>query len=195
MPPRSFSEDGAFGAGSSDQLTGDKPIDDSGMTPFSGIDTASAGGHDPFQATGRGGGWSVTGVNGFPGTAARFFSEGGAIDEGDPNATDPQGSGLGNSLQASINAALGVVDNVLSYGRKLHGLGGGDDDEGAIKGTQTAGRMPSVPGTPSDSGVRPVQPAPGALPPTSNPFGKRADASQDSPPEEGAIPTDEEETA
>lgn len=55
------------------------------------------------------------------------FSQGGAIDDsegGDPNATDPQGSMMGNQLQQSINQALMTVNNTLSYGRKLHGIGG-----------------------------------------------------------------------
>lgn len=103
----------------------------------------------------------------------RNYDEGGAIDdtEGDPNATDPQGSAMGNSIQQSINAALQAVNDTLSYGRQLHGLGGGGDNEGAI---QTADRMPTVPGSQSNSGQPPVRPQPGPLPPTSNPFGKRA---------------------
>jgi hypothetical protein len=118
-------------------------------------------------------------VNGF------MFADGGAIpdDNGD-------GSSQMNGLQASINAALSTVDNVLSYGRKLHGLSGGnEEDDGAIKNTQVAGRMPTVPGNSSDSGRAPIQPAPGPLPPTNNPFGKRADAGDD---QGGAIDTDEE---
>lgn len=60
---------------------------------------------------------------------ASSFAEGGAIDEGDPNATDPQGSAMGNSLQNSINQALASVGNTLSYGRKLHGIGGGGQQQ------------------------------------------------------------------
>lgn len=46
-------------------------------------------------------------------------------------------------------------------------------------------QMPAIPGTQSNSGVPPLQPQPGPLPPTNNPFGKRADDSS------GAIDTDE----
>jgi hypothetical protein len=47
--------------------------------------------------------------------------------------------------------------------------------------------MPMIPGNQSESGIPKPQPF-GTLPPTNNPFGKRADASQD-----GAIPTDDDE--
>lgn len=61
-------------------------------------------------------------------------------------------------------------------------------------GERMAGRMPSIPGSPSESGVPPQRPEPGPLPPTSNPFGKRADAGGDesASDETGAI-TDEDE--
>lgn len=128
------------------------------------------------------------------------FAEGGAIDE-DPNGTDQMNSGMGNQLQQQINAALGVVDNVLSYGRKLHGLGGGDDGAISEKPQQMAGRtdMPVRPGGQSETGIPPERPAPGRLPPTSNPFGKRADASTEQSEGDdqstGAIDTEEQETA
>ncbi|OYV25241.1 MAG: hypothetical protein B7X08_06430, partial [Acidocella sp. 20-63-7] len=50
-------------------------------------------------------------------------------------------------------------------------------------------RMPAVPGSQSESGVPPVQPMPGPLPPTANPFGKRADSDSDAG---GAIDTSED---
>lgn len=121
--------------------------------------------------------WSFTG-----------FSQGGAIPDSE--------TGEGSPEQDQISKALESVDAVLAFGRKLHGLGGGDN-EGAI---QTASRMPSVPGTPSDSGAKPVQPMPGPLPPTANPFGKRASATGSDPDQDGdndsgsagAIDTDED---
>ena len=59
--------------------------------------------------------------NGFMRVAGGFFSQGGAI----PDDTD------GSPEQDDISKALESVDQVLAFGRKLHGLGGGDD-EGAI---------------------------------------------------------------
>lgn len=105
------------------------------------------------------------------------FAEGGAIpdDDGDSDYN----SGNGSPEQDRVSKALETVDGVLAFGRKLHGLGG-DDDGGAIQTADagyTNGRMPAVPGSQSNSGVPPLQPQPGPLPPTNNPFGKRqADA-------------------
>ncbi len=119
------------------------------------------------------------------------YSEGGAISDDD--------EGNGSPDQDAIQRALQSVDGVLAFGRKLHGLGGGDEEDGgAIKGTQMAqnsyqnNRMPAIPGNPSDSGIKPIQPEPGPLPPTSNPFGKRADASDNDQDDQGAISTDED---
>jgi hypothetical protein len=50
-----------------------------------------------------------------------------------------------------------------------------------------------MPAKPYSETPRP-QPMPGPLPPTNNPFGKRAEAEPDGD-EGGAIPTDEEEVA
>ncbi len=89
----------------------------------------------------------------------------------------------------NLSRALASVQSVLAFGRKLHGLGGEpDQEEGAM---EMAGRMPTTPGTPSESGMPRTQPMPGPLPPTNNPFGKRAEAE----PEDGAIDTSEEEMA
>ncbi len=173
-----------------------------------------------------------------PGTVPSFAA-GGAIDE-DTGGVNPMMDTMGARMQVDINAALGAVAGVLSYGRQLHGLGGGDkqaanmpmapfnetpkpqpmmppgslpygpgekpfgkrtseadpneqepdsdaDDQGAI---DVAGVIPSVPFSESQ---RP-QPMPGPLPPTSNPFGKRAEAEPEVD-EGGAIQTDEEEVA
>lgn len=185
--PNDFSQDGAVGAG--------------GGTPSASGTQGTFGAGVPHSSN-AGGAMSFFGVTP-PAGAGLAFAEGGAIDE-DPNADDPQGSAMGNQLQQSINAALGTVDKVLSYGRQLHGLDGDDSDSGAIKTADagyTNGRMPSVPGNQSNSGAKPIQPMPGPLPPTSNPFGKRADASggdnadqgsDDQDNGEGAIPTEEE---
>lgn len=130
------------------------------------------------------GGWSQ-------GFTSRW-AEGGAIPmEGEDPNNMPMGPA--NGLAAMMAKAVGSAKEILAYGRKKHGLGGGED-EGAIPGAQAGmTRMPTVPGTQSESGIKPLQPAPGRLPPTSNPFGKRAEAE----PEDtgGAIDTDEEEMA
>lgn len=182
-----------------------------------------------------------------------YNEDNGGINE-DPNATDLQGSMMGERLQQRINEALGIIDNTLAYGYRKYGLGksgdgaienyrdnnemgswrrpidGGEYPEPSedgvtparprqraglmptIPGTQSesgipprrptqpgqqASRMPSVPGSQSDSGIAPQQPAPGPLPPTSNPFGKRAETGEPDEPEQtqdapGGIDTEEE---
>ena len=77
--------------------------------------------------------------------------------------------------------ALKAVSEAMAFGRRLHGLLPGAQQE-------ATNRMPTVPGSPSESGRR-EQPAPGPLPPTQNPFGKRAEAPQE------AIETGEEPEA
>ena len=112
--------------------------------------------------------------------AGLAFAEGGAIPDADDdagsepdndqddNAADPQGSATGASMQRSIDAAMKTVQNALSYGRQLHGLGGGQ---------QEAAAMPTIPGTQSESGQPRPRPAPGPGPQV--PFGKRADMGMD----------------
>lgn len=110
------------------------------------------------------------------------YAQGGAIDT-EESSVDPMGAmnGAGN-----LSQALASVQSALAFGRKLHGLGG-EEEGGAV---QTADRMPAVPGNQSESGVARPQPMPGPLPPTNNPFGKRAEAEPDG--DEGAIDTDED---
>jgi hypothetical protein len=120
------------------------------------------------------------------------FAEGGAI----PTEEDGMAMGPAKGLASAMAKATASVKEVLDYGRRKHGLiaGAGGDDEGAIPGAQASyqnNRMPMRPGSPSESGVPPVQPAPGPLPPTSNPFGKRAEAEPDND-EMGAIDTEED---
>jgi len=69
---------------------------------------------------GGAGGWGGGGMTNMAGGWA--YAEGGAIDDSDPNATDPQGSGIGAMLQQKINHALGVVQDTLSYVREQHGI-------------------------------------------------------------------------
>lgn len=136
----------------------------------------------------------------YPGVA---FADGGAVDT-DIGSGDTDGS----PGQDAISKALESVDQVLAYGRKQYGLGGDDNgSDGAIPGAaqqqppqQMAagygnGRMPAVPGSQSNSGVPPMQPQPGPLPPTSNPFGKRADAGQDADGDDDGPAIDTQETA
>lgn len=204
MAPRNFSEDGAVGA----HAGGDTAIPNNGssQTNFGGVSMlgnpggdASGGFTSPMGTKADEGpgfspmggyGNSDSGINvsndttGFSserGYGGAFsFSAGGAIDEETGEA------GGDNGLQGSITKALGVVGAALSYGRKLHGIGGGQD-EGDGEAIQTADRMPSVPGNPY--GQQREQPMPGPLPPTKTPFGKRADAGEE------AVPTDDEEAA
>ncbi len=97
----------------------------------------------------------------------------GAIDE----ETGTVGGGIPANPVFDMQAALASVGSAMNYGRRSHGLGGDEQ--------QAAAAMPTTPGTQSESGKR-QQPMPGPLPPTQNPFGKRADA-------EGAIDTGEED--
>lgn len=224
MAPRSFSEDGAFGAAGTP--TGGTSVTDPGSSTVDWNSTNLAGHGNPqmwsdpgkgsssiandnpmFAPQGADGSWNGlkpgqstfapsdgSGIqHQYTNASGRspyglMFAEGGAIED------DLDGSINGSPPQDAIMKALSTVDGVLAFGRKLHGLGEGDN--GAIKGTQVAGRMPSVPGTPSDSGVRQPQPMPGPLPPTSNPFGKRVSENQDQGDQgddgKGAIDTEEE---
>lgn len=217
---RNFSEDGAIGAGSSDDSGGNfgvgggsftsdsgggmqqpntnfgsgAPSSDSGYNP-AGI-AAGARGLAGIDQTGNLNPAGTSSRDGTPGVGARAtasglpdlgnwsgggfatglaFEDGGAIPDGDedsdPNATDPQGSALGASVQRSIDSAMKTVQDALSYGRNLHGLGSGGD--------QQASRMPMQPGNQSESGVPREQPMPGPLPPTKTPFGKRTEGAID----------------
>lgn len=94
------------------------------------------------------------------------FDQGGAVpDDEDSDSSDqqPQSAPAGNSDDL-VAQALAAVKDTLQFTRQQYGLGGDQ---------QQAANMPAVPGSQSESGIPPLQPAPGALPPTSNPFGKR----------------------
>jgi hypothetical protein len=223
--PASFADDGALGGGnfgdasigptstlSSPSLSTPSP---SAPVPSAsetietgaGIDTGGDGGSGPTKRNPLAGGGATTPsgqdpIMGMPGWANQFTQNTGgpqrvlAYEDGGP-IEDSQG---GDPLLAKINKALGTVDSVLDYGRNLHGLGGGDNTQSG--GVQTAdagysnGRMPAIPGSQSNSGVPPIQPQPGPLPPTSNPFGKRADASDSTDQDSsGGVDTGDEESA
>lgn len=226
--PNSFANDGAAGAG---QTAPGSDGGDFGSSNFSGFGGAPSGTGSTSQAdqfANSGGMASVMSqngeLNGFGGVyqaapksnapagsqAAHFMSSnpfGMSFDDGGAVGDDSQGS----PQQDAISKALETADQVLAYGRKLHGLGGQEEDGGAIPGVQAGnmptipgnqsesglppaqpqppaqqlaagygnGRMPAVPGNQSNSGSPPIQPQPGPLPPTSNPFGKRADNDPD----------------
>jgi hypothetical protein len=104
------------------------------------------------------------------------FSTGGAIPDDDGSDQSNNDSDGTPGQSDAISQALSSVDDILSYGRSLYGLG----DQSNGQAIDTASNMPSVPGNQSNSGRPPVQPMPGPLPPTSNPFGKRADGGSDS---------------
>jgi hypothetical protein len=88
------------------------------------------------------------------------FADGGAV---------PDDSGDQSGGDDLISLALASVDGALDYGRNKYGLSGGAADDGS---SQQASAIPIAPGTQSESGSR-ERPAPGPLPPTSNPFGRR----------------------
>lgn len=194
---RSFSEDGAAGASSSSGVSPGMAVPNPPqMSDPGGGPPQNVGDPNPPNMPSVGGANSYAAPGSAPKVASRAVSPGlGSFGSG-LNSADPNGRyfsgggaieepGQGDRLQQAINAALETVDNGLSYGRKLHGLGGGDDE--AIPGQQAQARMPMAPGSQSETGPR-TQPAPGALPPASNPFGRRADAG------DSAIPdTDDEQ--
>lgn len=97
------------------------------------------------------------------------YAQGGAIDT--DLEDNPMMRGMGARLQVDINSALGVVRDVLNYGRGLHGLGGGGN-EGAIQEAQ----MPSTPFR--ETPVPQPMPKPNSFPygPHEKPFGKRMGA-------------------
>jgi len=70
-----------------------------------------------------------SGPGGFSYTPPTVFEDGGAIPDDDTN---------GSPQQDLLQKALSTVDGVLAFGRKLHGLGGGDN-EGAIREDTQAG--------------------------------------------------------
>ncbi len=225
MPPKDFSQDGAFGAGggSPGQQTGGTSVSDFGRPASpaaSGVDIPP----DDTVAAPRKGYAGLSGSYPVFGGAAVLpysFADGGLVtdSDGDDDGDTPGGDGDQDNqtpdhtddFQQRINAALETVDNALSYGRKLHGLSGGQ---------QTAAAMPMIPGTQSESGIPPKrptpppakmaaampavpgnpygqqreQPAPGPLPPTNNPFGKRV-ASNDVTSDSDATPGEEQEAA
>lgn len=114
---------------------------------------------------------------GWTNTIGTFFEQGGGV---------PDDSGSGADGSDPMSSALNTVDQVLQFGYSKYGLGGQQDQGGGIQEANASysnGRMPAVPGSQSNSGVPPLQPQPGPLPPTSNPFGKRA---------EGAGPADDD---
>lgn len=136
---------------------------------FGGIDNPSAIA-DIQRYRGMSGEWSSG--------PALAFAEGGAIDEasGDVNV-----GGMGGNFSAQLAQAVKACRDVLDHGRQKYGLGQEKEQQ------EAANRIPVSPGTQSESGMPKEQPMPGQLPPTKNPFGKRADAGEE------AIPTDDEQ--
>lgn len=134
-----------------------------------------------------------------------FFDQGGGVPDADGDNDGDQNPGQGQSqnpgqgqsqnpgqdpMSAILQGALGSVDQVLQFGYKQYGLGGsqsGGVQDQEAQPQQQAANMPTVPASQSNSGVKPMQPMPGPLPPTNNPFGKRADA--------GGIQDDDQETS
>lgn len=177
---------------SSDGLAGLPGSPGSASPSSSPAGTTPSGGALPAGFGGSGGG----GIAANPGGVGFSLSAGGAIPTGDDDGSDDSN---GSPQQDAISKALDSVDQVLAFGRKAHGLGGDQEGDGPAIQTAQAGyqnnRMPALPGSQSNSGVPPIQPQPGPLPPTSNPFGKRADATQpgDNDTQSGAIDTGDDE--
>src|SRR6185312_10943993 len=92
------------------------------------------------------------------------YAEGGAIPD-DPEEESPMMNTMGSRMQVDINAALKVVGDVFSYGRRLHGLEGG--------GEKQAGNIPTKPFSETPK-PQPMMP-PSSLPygPGEKPFGRR----------------------
>lgn len=137
-----------------------------------------------FQTGNAPGASSGGGVSGAPGSAAPlagqggiFFDEGGSVpdDNGQSQQQDP--------MSSILQRSMGSVDTVLQQLYKSYGLSTGDQNQQG--GVQEAANMPMQPAGQSETGVPPQRPAPGQLPPTNNPFGKRADA--------GGIPDDDDQ--
>jgi hypothetical protein len=107
-----------------------------------------------------------------------YFDQGGAVPEdvdssGGSDGSDPSSQSASEGSNGLIAQALAAVQDTLKFTRDQYGITGdqqGGDQQGG--GQQVAG-MATVPGSQSNSGIPPLQPAPGPLPPTSNPFGQR----------------------
>jgi hypothetical protein len=180
--PKDFSQDGAAGATSGPPQGAAGTLGPSvmgvGMNPawLNTIGNAGLGGPARGNATPNAA-WEGDALSemtpGSPNYSA-MFEDGGVVPDQDdagaganPASGDPT-SGTGDP----ISLALTTVDNALAYGRKLNGLpsdGGG----GSAQPQQMAANMPMAPAGQSETGIKPPLPAPGRLPPTSNPFGKR----------------------
>lgn len=202
--PKSFSEDGASGAFNSSD-----PPKSGGTMP--GWQMAAAAGVTPgafrpqsqavVQPSAPTSGWGYNPANLGIYRQLRGFEDGGEVGADAPGYNDP---GLGGGdFTVRINQAIATVNNALSYGRKLNGLGDGGGGE-----YQVAGNIPAVPASQSESGVAPTRPFP-RLDPLPTPFGKRtpggqrtSDAGEQEQSGSGAtasnqygIPEDDEEAA
>jgi len=192
--PKSFSEDGAFGA--SGTVAGETPATSTPAGAVAGVykglsmspsrpgnmlagDQINGGSYDNWYNSLSPNQLQMLASN--PNGRSAFFADGGAVGD-DSGIEDSDDSSTAQPMGGfDPSAALDIVDQALGYGRQLHGLGGAGNDE-AIPEQDTAGltRMPAVPGNPSDSGIPKPQPF-GTLPPTSNPFGKRVSANYPMP--------------
>lgn len=140
---RSFADDGASGASGGGTAIGPDVVNDFGTPPAptstppsaaprgngaGSFDTGQTGfWGNPLGPTiqgGGGGGGSKVGTSsrtGYWGNPIGLsFSGGGAIPDDDDTNGSPQ--------QDQISSALDTVDQVLAFGRKQHGLGGGDNE-------------------------------------------------------------------
>lgn len=205
--PNSFANDGAFGAGgpgmSTAPVPGQNPASTTGTPSSSAAASQSATGTSPPGASQVPAAWMANGaLNGLGGVysqnpatnappgsdaanfnaslasapansslySASFFAAGGAVP--DDNGASQQQDPASDTLQQ----ALGSANQALQMVYKQFGLGG---DQSQAGGVQEAVNMPTVPAGQSETGIPPQRPAPGPLPPTSNPFGKRAGIQDD----------------
>lgn len=169
-----YSPNGGFGGGA--------PAS-SGNSGYGGFNSPSSSpaGQPKSVGTGYGGfSSSSTPSAGQPSSVGFSFSTGGAVPDADG---DDDGDTDGSPGQDMMAKALQSVDATLQYSYQKYGLGGGQQEAG---GQQQAGIMPSVPPSQSETGIPLQQPMPGPLPPTSNPFGKRASADDGVPGNQGS---------
>jgi len=144
-------------------------------TPSAGGAPAPSGGiseaptqYPSFQ-TGNAPG-SSQGSNVPQGTNGIFFDQGGGVPD-DAGSGDPSQQGA-DPMSSILQRSLGSVDQTLQQMYKQYGLGGDSQAGGGVQ--DEAASMSTIPGNQSNSGIPPLQPGPGTLAPSSNPFGQRS---------------------
>lgn len=205
--PNSFANDGAAGAGGGVPISGAAgtlPSSGGTITDQQALAEFGSGalGNGVLAPNGYGGVWSGNNISDAQaakefGPEALMFDGGGTVpdqDDASAGSSQDQSGDPSSGTGDPISLALSTVDQALDYGRKLNGLPSGGGDQVASSAYDN-GRMPAIPGNQSNSGTKPIQPMPGPLPPTSNPFGKRQQVGANEPDDGGqtTIPTDDDD--